>query len=104
MSEAAISVVVPVYNGEVYLRPALDSIFRQTLLPAQVLVIDDGSTDGSAEVARRCPNVELLRQENLGAAAARNRGVEAARGELLAFLDADDLWTPEKLHCQVDCL
>jgi glycosyltransferase involved in cell wall biosynthesis len=98
-----ISVVIPVYNGERYLTEALESVFAQTHPVDEVIVVDDGSTDGSAEVAGRFP-VTLIRQENRGPGAARNAGVAACSGEYLAFLDADDTWLPEKLERQMALL
>ena len=97
-----ISCIVPVWNGEAYLQQALDSIFAQSLPPDEVIVVDDGSTDASAAIAERnAPRVTLIRQPHLNAAAARNRGIAAARGALIAFLDADDLWLEHKLARQV---
>jgi len=99
----AVSVIVPVFNGERYLAEALESIFGQTRPPAEVIVVDDGSTDRTAEVAGRFP-VRCLHQENRGVAAARNAGVQAAAGDLLAFLDHDDLWIADKLERQLATL
>lgn len=97
-----VSCIVPVFNGERYLREALDSILAQTYRPLEVIVIDDGSTDGTPRiVAGYGPEIRYLFQPNAGPAAARNLGLRAARGELIAFLDADDLWHPEKLARQV---
>lgn len=87
-----LSVVVPVFNGARYLAAALDSVLADAGDDVELVVVDDGSTDASASIAAGYPSVRLLRQDNRGPAAARNRGVEAARGEYLAFLDADDLW------------
>jgi glycosyltransferase involved in cell wall biosynthesis len=93
---------VPVYNGERYLAEALDSILAQTYRPLEIIVADDGSTDGTAAlVARYGECVHYLWQTNAGEAAARNLGLIAARGEFVAFLDADDLWHPEKLERQI---
>lgn len=100
-----ISVIIPVYNGERYLAEAIKSVLGQTLPAAEVIVVDDGSTDGSVEIARRfSPSVRYFRQINQGPATARNVGVNAAQGQMLAFLDADDLWLPEKLAKQVPML
>jgi glycosyltransferase involved in cell wall biosynthesis len=105
IAEAAaplISCIVPVFNGERYLEEALDSILAQTYRPLEVIVVDDGSTDGTAGVAARYgERIAYLFQPNAGPAAARNRGLAAARGEFVAFLDADDLWHPEKLARQM---
>jgi glycosyltransferase involved in cell wall biosynthesis len=97
-----ISCVVPVFNGERYLRETLDSMLGQTYTPVEVIVADDGSTDGtSAVVDSYDGRVRYVRQPNTGHGAARNLGVDAARGELVAFLDADDLWHLEKLERQM---
>jgi glycosyltransferase involved in cell wall biosynthesis len=100
-----VSVIIPVYNGERFLAEAIQSVLDQTLPPDEIIVVDDGSTDASAEIARSFgPPVRVLTQANLGPAAARNLGVENASGDLLAFLDAADLWTLEKLARQVEVL
>jgi glycosyltransferase involved in cell wall biosynthesis len=97
-----VSCIVPVYNGERYLAEALESILGQTYRPVEVIVVDDGSTDGTAAVlAAYGQRITCLHQTNAGHAAARNRGLAVARGEFLAFLDADDLWHPEKLALQM---
>ena len=96
-----VSVIIPVYNGARYLREALESVFAQTYRPIEVIVIDDGSADDSGVIAQSFPEVRYIRQTNQGVAAARNNGIEAARGEFFAFLDQDDLWTPEKLKVQI---
>jgi len=97
-----VSVIVPVYNGGRYLRAALESVFAQTYRPIEVIVVDDGSTDDSGTIAQSFPEVRYIHQTNQGVAAARNNGIEAARGEFFAFLDQDDLWTTDKLRVQVD--
>jgi glycosyltransferase involved in cell wall biosynthesis len=98
-----VSVIIPAYNCARYLERALESV-RAQRYPAdrlEIIVVDDGSTDRSpmvaAEYADRDPRVIALRQPNAGPAAARNRGIDAARGKLIAFLDADDTWAPDKL-------
>jgi glycosyltransferase involved in cell wall biosynthesis len=98
-----VSVVVPVHDGERFLAAALESALAQTHPRVEVIVVDDGSTDRSAEIAARHP-VTLVRQDQQGVAAARNAGVAAASGELLAFLDQDDVWLPRKLERQVAAL
>ena len=102
-----VSVVVPAYNREGTLPRTLDSVLAQTFEDFEVLVVDDGSADGTAAVAEayagRDDRVRLLRQpKNAGVSAARNRGLREARGEFVAFLDSDDEWLPEKLARQVE--
>lgn len=100
-NRTTISCIVPVYNGAAYIGEALNSILGQTLRPFEVIVVDDGSTDSTAEiVAEYHQTVSYVYQENAGPAAARNRGIALARGDFLAFLDADDVWHPEKLARQ----
>lgn len=92
------SVVVPTYNRAGLLGEAVRSVLAQSNPPLEVLVVDDGSTDETPQVASRFPEpVRYLRQENAGVSAARNRGIEEARGDVVAFLDSDDVWQPEKL-------
>jgi glycosyltransferase involved in cell wall biosynthesis len=102
MHPPLISCIVPVFNGERYLKEALDSVLAQTYRPIEVLVVDDGSTDATAAmVASYGTQVRAFWQPNAGPAAARNLGLGAARGEFVAFLDADDLWHTEKLTRQM---
>jgi glycosyltransferase involved in cell wall biosynthesis len=96
-----VSVIIPVHNGGLYLRAALESVFAQTYRPFEVIVVDDGSTDDSGVIAQSFPEVHYIHQANQGVATARNNGLEAARGEFFAFLDQDDLWTPDKLKLQI---
>ena len=100
-----VSVIIPVYNCELYLAEAIESVLAQTLAPEEIIVVDDGSTDDSGAIARRFgPPVCCVSQPNSGAAAARNHGAELARGDFLSFLDADDVWVQEKLTLQMACL
>lgn len=99
-----VSVIIPVYNGGRYLRAALESVFAQTYRTFEVIVVDDGSIDDSGAIAQSFTDVRYFLQSNQGVAAARNNGIEAARGEFFAFLDQDDLWTPDKLKLQVEYL
>ncbi|MDD5068307.1 MAG: glycosyltransferase family A protein [Candidatus Pacebacteria bacterium] len=96
-----VSVIVPVYNGERFLKGALESILAQSYAHLEILVIDDGSTDGTAAIAQSFPNVTYFFQKNRGVAAARNKGIRMATGEVLAFLDADDLWPKHRLERMV---
>jgi glycosyltransferase involved in cell wall biosynthesis len=99
-----VSCIVPVFNGEKYLAEAIESIVKQSYRPIEIIIADDGSTDGTAMVAERYhQQIRYLRQANAGTAAARNLGLSVAAGEFVAFLDADDLWHPEKLARQVAC-
>lgn len=100
-----ISVVIPCYNAAPFLAAAIDSTLGQTSPPLEVIVVDDGSTDDSARIAQEYgPPVRVIRQTNQGESAARNRGIAAARGDWVAFLDADDLWVPTKLERQIDAI
>lgn len=103
-SDAAptVSVVIPVFDSERFLAEAIESVFAQRHAPLEVIVVDDGSTDETPDVAGRYGDaIRYYRQENRGTPAARNRGVELATGELIAFLDADDLYSPDKLALQL---
>ena len=95
-----IAVVIPLYNGERWIRQTLDAVAAQTLAPREVVVVDDGSTDASPSiVADEYPDVRLVHQsENSGPNAARNRGLRETTAEAVAFLDQDDLWHPEHLR------
>lgn len=105
MSRESVSVIVPAFNCERLLPHALDSIFAQTRVVEEIIVIDDGSTDGTALAAARFGDrVRLLHQENKGPAAARNRGLQEASGALVAFLDGDDLWPTDSVAQQVSQL
>ena len=103
-SAPSVSVVIPAYNVAPYIAETLNSVFAQTFTDYEVIVIDDGSADGE-ELERALEpyleRVRYVRQENRGAGAARNHGVQEARGEFVAFLDSDDLWLPEYLEEQV---
>lgn len=102
MSAPLVSCIVPVFNGERFLGEALDSILGQTYRPLELIAVDDGSTDGTPEVlAGYADRLKCIRQENAGGAKARNRGLDEARGDFVAFLDADDLWHPDKLTLQL---
>lgn len=103
-NQPRVSVIIPVYNGERYLAEAIESVLQQTLPPAEVIVVDDGSADGSGAVAQSFAAVRYLRQVNGGSNAARNRGILHSTGDFLAFLDADDLWMPDKLAVQMAVL
>jgi glycosyltransferase involved in cell wall biosynthesis len=99
-----VSVIIPAYNVAPYIGETLDSVFAQTFADYEAIVINDGSPDTEdleRALARFIDRINYLKQENRGASAARNTGVRAARGELIAFLDADDLWLPNYLNEQI---
>ncbi|VXD22702.1 Glycosyl transferase [Planktothrix serta PCC 8927] len=105
-----VSVIIPVYNGDRYLSQAIDSVLSQTYSNYEIIIVDDGSTDNTSEIIQHyvesCQDSSLIRyifQSNQGVAAARNRGIEEARGELIALLDQDDVFLPKKLEHQVAC-
>ncbi len=104
MTSPLVSVIIPVFNGERFLREALDSVFAQDHRPVEVFVVDDGSTDASGDVARTFEEVILIRQENLGAAAARNAALGRVTGSFTTFLDADDRMAPGRLSTQLEYL
>ena len=100
-----ISVVVTCYNYGSYLKGCIDSVLNQTIKPFEIIVVDDGSTDNTSEVIISYisnPLVKYIRTTNAGQASAKNTGIRNACGEFVAFLDADDLWHPEKLKKQLD--
>jgi glycosyltransferase involved in cell wall biosynthesis len=105
MRNSGVSVVIPCYNAERYIARAIESVLAQTRPADEIIVVDDGSTDSSADVIRRYGNrVRRAYQENAGVAVARNAGIGLARGRWIAFLDADDEWFPEKLERQLGVL
>lgn len=104
MNDPLVSVILPLYNGERFLESTVNSVRRQTYSRWELIVVDDGSTDGSAGRAASFPDVRLLRRDHGGVARARNIGIEAASGDLIAFIDQDDAWEPEKLELQVEYL
>ena len=100
-----VSVIIPVYNCERYIVESLDSVFSQDYPDLEVIVINDGSTDGSLEILEQYERpIFIINQENSGSAVARNAGMAKARGEYIAFLDSDDKWLPGKLKRQVEFL
>ena len=103
MNPPTVSVLIPCYNSEATIGETLESVFNQTWPEIEVIVVDDGSVDGSAAVTQQFArqNLRLIRQKNAGAAAARNRAFKACRGAYVQFLDADDLLAPDKIHVQM---
>lgn len=100
-ASSSVSVIIPAFNAERFLAEALDSAFSQTLLPWEVIVVNDGSTDATAEVAQRYGSrITYIEQANQGTGAARNAGIAKSTGEFISFLDSDDIWEPRKLELQ----
>lgn len=100
-----ISVIIPTYNSASFLEESVTNVLQQGMRPLEILIVDDGSTDETAKVAQALPgSVRYIHQENSGPAAARNRGLELAQGNIIAFLDADDLWPEDKLERQTALL
>ena len=107
MHEPLVSVIIPMYNSERYIRDSVQSVLDQTWKRIEVIIINDGSTDASRQMIedlRRNPKVHVLDQKNRGASAARNAGIRYAKGDYLQFLDADDLLHPEKIDIQMRTL
>ena len=110
MSNPLISVIIPLYNAETTIAATIQSVLQQTFADFELIVVNDGSTDQSLPMvqailqATNDKRLKILDTANAGASAARNRGIAQARGEYLAFLDADDLWHPDKLQDQLEIL
>ena len=105
IDSGAVSVVIPAYNRRATLGRCIESVLGQTEAPQAVLVVDDGSTDGTADWVRKTyPGVTVIEQEHAGVSAARNRGIENAATDWIAFLDSDDCWMPDKLEKQMRAL
>ncbi|MFM6456289.1 MAG: glycosyltransferase family 2 protein, partial [Planktothrix sp.] len=107
-SSPQVSVIIPVYNGERYISQAIDSVLSQTDSNYEIIIVDDGSTDNTHQIIQhyieKCQDLDLIRyifQSNQGVAAARNQGIQIAKGEFIALLDQDDVFLPEKLAHQV---
>lgn len=101
-SQPAVSVVLPVYNGEAHLEETVRSVLNQSYPGIQFIVVDDGSSDRSAEILADYPQIDVLRQTNSGVPVARNAGAERSTGEFLCFIDQDDLWHVDKVQKQLD--
>ena len=99
-----VSIIIPIYNYGRFLAEAIDSVMAQTYRPIEVIVVDDGSTDNTANIATSYPDIQYIYQPNQGVSVARNTGISKARGKYLAFLDADDTWHPDKLKIQIQHL
>jgi glycosyltransferase involved in cell wall biosynthesis len=101
---SSVAVIIPAYNREDYIREALDSVLGQTHSADEVIVVDDGSSDRTAEIAEAYPGVTVLRQKNGGASSARNHALSVATSDWVAFLDSDDVWRLDKLELQMAAL
>ena len=98
-----VSVIIPTFNRDWIVAEAIQSVLAQSYRQFELIVVDDGSTDRTPAILRKFKDsIQVIRQTNQGVSAARNHGVDAARGEFIAFLDSDDLWRPEKLSVQVN--
>jgi glycosyltransferase involved in cell wall biosynthesis len=104
MKNPLVSIVLIVRNGERFLDLAIQSVMAQTYRPTELIVVDGNSTDRTAEIIQSYPEIRYLLQVNLGIARAYNQGIDAARGDLIAFMSHDDLWSPEKLALQTYAL
>jgi glycosyltransferase involved in cell wall biosynthesis len=104
-STPLVSVIVPVFNGEKFLAQTIESVLNQTFTNFEIVVVDDGSTDRTAQITneftRKDGRIKLLKQNNLGVSAARNHGYNNSTGKFLAFLDADDVWLPDNLELKL---
>lgn len=106
MNDTLVSIITPVYNGKKFLGETIESVLHQTYYNYEMLIIDDGSTDGSFDLAKKYENIDgrihVIKQKNAGSAAARNNGIRKATGRYIALLDADDIWMPDFLERQLD--
>lgn len=102
MAESSYSVVIPAFNAEKYLAETVASVLAQTVLPKKIIIVDDGSTDATAQISCRFGDkIELVQTENKGAAAATNTGIGKVTTPFVAFLDSDDLWVSDKMEIQI---
>jgi len=102
LNVTSVSVIIPVHNRVDFIPRVLDSVYQQSRLPDEIIVVDDGSSDATQEmILKSYPDVNYVFQDNTGVSSARNRGIRLARGNWLAFLDSDDEWLPEKLEKQI---
>jgi glycosyltransferase involved in cell wall biosynthesis len=104
MNQALVSVVMPAFNCERYIAECIDSVLEQTYQDFEIIIVDDGSTDDTVKIISQYKNdrIRLFNQSNSGSGSARNYGVKQASGEWVAFIDADDIWLPDKLHKQLE--
>jgi glycosyltransferase involved in cell wall biosynthesis len=104
MNDTLISVIIPVFNGEEFIQEAIESIFSQKYHPIEIIIIDDGSKDSTKKIVSQFPEIQYHYQTNQGPAKARNVGLSFAGGSLIAFLDADDYWSDQKLDIQFNLM
>jgi glycosyltransferase involved in cell wall biosynthesis len=104
LDKPSVSVVIPAYNAEHFISNAIQSVLTQTVEVDEIIVVDDGSSDRTVELASAFPKTRVLKQPNAGPGAARNTGIHAASGNWIAFLDSDDVWTPRKTEIQLKCI
>ncbi len=104
MNNPLVSIILPLYNGRNFIESSINSVLSQSYNPFELLVIDDGSSDGSDDLVPSDPRIRLFRRQNAGVAASRNFGISQAKGTFLAFIDQDDRWYPEKLQLQMQVL
>jgi len=106
MTEALVSVIMPAFNAEKFIAESIESVVAQTYPNWELVVVDDGSTDGTAKIIKRYqaaePRIKYFYQKNARQGIAKNLGISESYGEYIAFLDADDLWLPEKLDIELD--
>lgn len=103
MAEPLISVVIPTYNRAHYVCEAIDSVLAQTYKNIEIIAVDDGSTDNTKDIIQQYSSrIKYIYQNNAGPSAARNNGIKQSNGDLIAFLDSDDIWLAEKLERQVE--
>ena len=101
---APVAAILPLFNGRRFVRQAIDSILAQQPVPAEIVIVDDGSTDGGVRLLAGLPGLRIVSQPNAGEASARNRGIRETSAPLIAFLDQDDVWTARKLSLQLGLL
>ncbi|MBI1870680.1 MAG: glycosyltransferase [Chlamydiae bacterium] len=99
-----VSVIIPTYNRALWLKEAIESVLNQNSRPKEIIVVDDGSNDSTAEIVKQYSQLKYISQENHGVSHARNVGIKASHGEWIAFLDSDDLWGPDKLKVQLQAI
>lgn len=106
MKQPLVSIIIPLYNAEIFITETIQSALAQTWQNIEVIIVDDGSTDGSLTIAKKysADNVKIYTQQNKGASTARNYGLKKAKGEYIQFLDADDLLSPDKIAKQIESL